>query len=478
MRVIILLSLLIPALAARCQKTVRLEDLFDRYLPESNAQKINQLARQQSIDRFELYRAGMRPQLGFNLQAPAYSKTSTQIVQPNGSIVFQSISQNNALVGLTLQQNIGLTGGTVFAMSELQRFDDFSFDTRSYNGIPVRIGFIQPVFGFNPYRWERLLQPLALQLGESAYNFERENIKGRIIQLYFDILIARENKSIALSNRANQMMLDTIAAARLEMGKISLEEKLQIETGLENAGILYESAAYEERAAIRALNAFLKTDQLDTSFIYLLPQQVMAQDIDASMLEIHMKLHAPVLLQNQYALEEARMNAAKTRVDYGFQANMTGSFGWARGSRELAEIYRSPFVEERLSLTLSVPIVDWGRARHANAIARSQVEIAGLNAAQGEAGLVTTLHNQVDFLNNIRQRITALETIRAKSESRYQISSERYVMGRISLTDLNLAREEKDRLRMDYLLALRDYFISIYEVRKLTGIDPLTNTKI
>ncbi len=59
-----------------------------------------------------------------------------------------------------------------------------------------------------------------------------------------------------------------------------------------------------------------------------------------------------------------------------------------------------------------------------------------------------------------------MNEIQQKSEERYNISNERYLLGKISLTDLNLAQQEKDQMKMAYIMALRDYWVSLYELRK------------
>ncbi|MBP7541037.1 MAG: hypothetical protein KA802_14045, partial [Saprospiraceae bacterium] len=144
------------------QNTMTLEEVINSYFERTNAAKINTIGKNIATSNFLLYKAGMKPQVSLNFQVPNYSKTSVQIVQPNGSIAFQSISQNNSLVGLQLEQAIPWTGGTFFALSELRRFDDFSTDFNSYNGIPIRLGINIPVLGFNPYKWDKLIQPLEL----------------------------------------------------------------------------------------------------------------------------------------------------------------------------------------------------------------------------------------------------------------------------------------------------------------------------
>lgn len=460
------------------QNTLSLDEVINSYFDKTNAAKINTIGKNIAASNFLLYKAGLKPQVSLNFQVPNYSKTSVQIVQPNGSIAFQSISQNNSMVGLQLQQAIPWTGGTFFAMSELQRFDDFSFDSKSYNGIPIRLGINIPVFGYNPYKWDKMIQPLLLNAALSTYTFEKENIKSNIVSLYFNVLIAQTAKQIALSNKLSHIRLDTIAIEKFELGKISKEEKLQIETGLENAEIILKQYEYDEVTAFNSLNSYLNKAQMDSTIKFLLPTaQIPAQINEEEIIKLAVSNY-PTLLRNKVNLLEAQAKIARTKTDYGIQANLYGSFGWARGSQQIREIYTEPFVEEQLSLTVAIPIVNWGSSGQANSIARDQLERAKLMDIQVEADFINDIKTQITFLRHSHLRINSLDEIQQKSEERYLISNERYVLGKISLTDLNLAQLEKDQMKMAYIMALRDYWVTIYELRKLTGYDFIKNSKI
>jgi len=474
----IILLLIICVNCGIAQNNLSLDEIINIYFDKTNASKVNTINKNIGNSIYSLYKAGLKPQVTLNFQAPNYTKTSQQIVQPNGSILFQSISQNNSLVGLQLQQAIPFTGGTFFAQSELRRFDDFSFDTKSYNGIPVRIGILQPVFGFNPYKWDNLIQPLELIAANAGYQFEKENIKSNIVQLYFNVLIAQTAKKIAFANNLSHIRLDTIAKEKFDLGKISREEKLQIETGLENSEIVLQQYKYDEITAFRSLNGYLNGSQLDSNTQFIIPQLLIPAVINEAEVINLARNNYPVLLRNKINILEAQRNMAKTKTDYGIQANLYASFGWARGSEQLEQIYTQPFIEQQVNLTVAIPIVNWGSARHANAIAKEQLERTKIVQQQSETDFINNIREQITFLNFSQTRIRSLDEIQHKSEERYNISNERYLLGKISLTDLNLAQQEKDQMKMSYIMALRDYWVSLYELRKFTGYDFINNLPI
>ena len=65
--------------------------------------------------------------------------------------------------------------------------------------------------------------------------------------------------------------------------------------------------------------------------------------------------------------------------------------------------------------------------------------------------------------------------ISAKSDTiaqkRYDVARNRYMLGKISITDLGLAQEAKDAAVVDYVRTLQQYWQSYYMLRRMTLYD-------
>jgi outer membrane protein TolC len=74
-----------------------------------------------------------------------------------------------------------------------------------------------------------------------------------------------------------------------------------------------------------------------------------------------------------------------------------------------------------------------------------------------------------------------LETSQKAQEiaiKRYDITKKRFVLGKITITDLNLALQEKDRSVLQYLNSLENFWVDYYTLRRLTLYDFIENKKI
>jgi outer membrane protein TolC len=460
---------IVAVMSTQAQQIVTLQDVLERtqssfFVSDARTQK--EIAQNQN----NLYLSQLKPQIGLDALVPNFIKTSREIVQPNGSVAFQSISQNNASASLYASQAISATGGRVFVQSDLQRFDDFTNEAKLYNGLPIRIGIEQPIFGYNPFKYGNKLADLQLEESRKQYNLDVERALLSATELYFNVLIAAENKSIAITNRAvNKGLLD-ITYERYKLGKVSKDEKLQLEIELKNSELNSTQAAYAHNFALSQLYTYLGLTP-DTSAVLQLPDDLPPFSIDMSELEAAVVSNSPLILAFYRRTLDADDFIAQQKADYGIKTHLFASYGYARGSQKLADVYQNPFDEQQVRLSISIPLVDWGRKKSAIRIAQLQQINEGNKIAQEELELKNNMRQAVYVLIQLQNEVELLRAIVETANQRSEISNQRYVLGDISITDLTIAQREKDKTRREYVTALRNYWVAYYQLRAITGYD-------
>jgi outer membrane protein len=146
--ILVILFLTAPCYKAWCagSDTVRLslQEVVGMAKANSIAAKQATTVKETRYWEWRSFRSNYQPQLALQGTLPGYTKTYTQIVQPNGTILFQPVHNNNSSLALNFSQGITATGGTIYGTTQLQRFDDFDRKNTLYNGIPYGIGYSQP----------------------------------------------------------------------------------------------------------------------------------------------------------------------------------------------------------------------------------------------------------------------------------------------------------------------------------------------
>lgn len=150
--------------------------------------------------QYRSYLSNYKPQLTLNGTLPNFNRTFQEVLQPDGTIEFRPVTNNNSSLTFSLNQQIAATGATIFVNSQLQRFDDFDRDFTLYNGLPIGIGIEQPLFAFNPLKWDKKTEPLRYEESKQNYIESLENIGLSATNRFFEFLISQVNLQIAESN--------------------------------------------------------------------------------------------------------------------------------------------------------------------------------------------------------------------------------------------------------------------------------------
>lgn len=455
----------------KSQDIITLEAVLKQVEEQSFAVKTAgyQMEIAQQANRF--YRSQLKPTVGLWGSLPNYSKTSSPIVQPDGSVSFQSIRQANSTVSLYAEQVISQTGGTVFLNTGLQRFDNFDADFKQYNGIPVRLGIRQPLFGYNPWKYQKSIQPLLLQEAQKTFNTQLEAALGQASSYYFDILIAKQNLDIAKTNEKVNQNLLTITEERLRLGKVSLDEKLQLEIELNVAKLSVSQANNQVEQAIARLNIFLGSTVNTTSATYEEPSMMTETTINMADLFNSYRQNRPEIIAYQRSIHQSENDIAQAKDRYGFQANIQVSIGLAKGAETIEAIYQNPFDEQQFTLSLQIPILDWGKKDAAIQQIKLQQKNTVATYDQQLLELENNIRQMAAVFTRLQNDISLLKEIMDKADERFNISNERYILGNIDITNLTIAQREKDQAKRNYINALKSYWGSYFQLRLLTGFD-------
>ena len=85
---------------------------------------------------------------------------------------------------------------------------------------------------------------------------------------------------------------------------------------------------------------------------------------------------------------------------------------------------------------------------------------------------------QVTLMGMLQQQVSLNARSDQIAAERFKIAQDRFLLSDLSITDLSIAIQEKDRAKRDYILVLRDYWRAYYTLRLLTLYDFEQNKKI
>lgn len=432
------------------------------------------LARHQfrgSYWQYRMHVANYLPKLSLEGDLVDFNRSLKKYQLSDGSYTYIKDYANAITMGLNLQQNIGLTGGSVFASSDLQRIDQFGENENSmYLSSPVQIGFRQPLSGYNELRWEKKIEPLRYEEAKKTYIDAMEGVAMRAVSYFFDLALAQINVDIARINYQNTDTLYKIARGRFNMGTIAENELLQLElrhlessTDLNQRGIELEIYKFQ-------LRSFLNfSPQTDIELVIPSEVPLMPVDIDKALTEA--KQNNPDMVQLERQLMEARQNVAMTKAEKGLDANLFASFGLTQSATEIPDAYKNPQDQQTFQVGIALPILDWGLGRGRYKMARSNQEMVNTRVQQSKIDFEQQVLLKVMQFNLQDDQLLIAAKADTVARSSYEISKQRFLIGKIDVLDLNVALEDKDVARRGYISALREFWTYYYEIRQLTQFD-------
>ena len=124
-----------------------------------------------------------------------------------------------------------------------------------------------------------------------------------------------------------------------------------------------------------------------------------------------------------------------------------------------------------MAIGVGIPLVDWGRNKAAIRQAKANQELTNVSVEQDEIAFEQEIYLQVMRFNMQKSRLAIAAKADTIAQRRFDVTKNRYYIGKISITDLNIAQNEKDMARMSYLAELRNFWASYFVIRRLTHWD-------
>ena len=416
------------------------------------------------------FKSNYKPRIEFGGTIPGFTRSFQEVIQPNGTVDFLSISNNNAAVNLSLQQSIALTGGTLFVGTSMQRFDDFKGETTLYSGSPVFIGLSQPLFQFNPLKWDKEIEPLRYTESQQQYLADLEEIALDAVDFFFNLMVAQINLNIAQTNLVNTDTVFKITEERFELGVASRNDVLQLKLETLKARKGLASAEQDVASARQRLRAFVGNRIGEKSNLNL-PEEIPNLNLSIERALQEAMNNLPNAIGFQRRKKEAARDIAEAKGENGFTASLTGSFGLTGRGNTIGDVYNNPQDREGLFLEFSFPIMDWGRAKSQMEMAKANQQLVHFEVEQDQLNLEQQIITQITLLEMYVQQVQLNTEADQVAQDRYQIAQDRFIIGDLSITDLSIALQEKDQAKRDYIRSLWDFWRSYYTVRFLTLYD-------
>lgn len=416
------------------------------------------------------YRADRLPEISISGTLPSYNDRYTSYMNEQGEYSFVRTHNLDANAELSISQNIPFTGGKIklgTSLDYMRQFEDGG--SNRFLAIPVALTLEQPVFGVNTFKWDNRIEPVRFAEAKAAFLSATEDVALSTVNLFFAMVMSRENVAIAEQNLDNANKLYAVAVEKRKMGQISENDLRQMELNVLDARSDLTDCRSTLKSDMFTLRSFLDLGE-DVTIVPVVPEDVPLSEIsydDALARALDNNKFARNIRRRQLEAdyEVAKAKGEMRRIDLYAQVGFTGT------DRNISDAYTRLRTNQLIEIGFEIPLLDWGKRRGKVKVAESNRRVTESRLRQESLDFNQQLFVLVERFGNQQQQLAIASRANEIADQRYHTNFETFMIGKISTLDLNDSQVKKDEGRRRYINELYKFWSYWYQIRSLTLYD-------
>lgn len=418
---------------------------------------------------YRTYKANRLPSLTLNMTPAQYNRDITKRYDSEQNLdIYRSQQSFQAYGNLAIRQNLDLTGGTFYLDTELGYMRSFGSNKYTqFTSVPIRLGYSQSLVGYNPFRWERKIEPLKYEKVKKEYLYNTEQVSEQVTTHFFALAMAQAEYDLAKENAVSTDTLYRIGMQRLKIAAISRADLLTLKLDVVNARNTLQNATSALKRAMFSLASFLNMEK-NTNIRVMLPSRPQSLTISVDEALQAAQVNNPKFLELRQSILEAEQSVDKAKKESRFNAGINASVGFNQVAEKIGEAYKRPMQQEMVSVSVSIPLVDWGVRKGKYNMAKNNLNVVKTSARQSEVSIEEEVIMTVSDFNIQQELVASAEEALNLAILAYNETRQRFIIGKADINSLTLSLNRQQEAQRNYISALQNYWLNYYKIRKLT----------
>lgn len=433
------------------------------------------------VSRYEYlsWQASRKPQISLQSTPVMYERYMTQrYVSTEDVDVYRQQRTFYSQAGISATQTMENWGGYFYGSTQLGFLRTFGDQNQTqFMTVPVAVGYKQDLLFYNPLKWAKKIEPLKLARAEKELVYGIETTSEEAVARFFTLALAQDQQRMAEEYLASCDTIYAIAERRYKIASIPKAELSMLELQKTNARTSLTNARIARNRAAKELATYLGMDRA-TDIELIIPSVIGSMHIDATEAIALARENNPTYLAKRQTIAEARREAERAKVEKNFSVSLDASVGLNQVADNFSEAYRNLLSQDKATITLSIPLKDWGKRKNAYLAARSTVDVA--ERAEQESARDIELEVALTVAD-FNERQSIVETSRQAltiAEDTYAQTLQRFIRAQANAYDLSLAQSHWQTARQNQIASLQNYWLSYFHLRRLTLYDYQHNKSI
>lgn len=418
---------------------------------------------------YRSFKANRLPSVNLSLTPAEYNRGFVTRYDSENDVDFYGVQRSYAANGtLSIEQNLDILGGRFFIESGLQYLRYLGDNPMNqFSSIPVRVGYRQDLLGYNPFHWEKKIEPVKYEKVKKEYLYNTEQISEEATSYFFSLAMAQAEYDLAVKNKVSADTLFIIGKKKFEIASISTDELYTLELEKINAENTLRNASLDLKRAMYSLVTYLNIDP-DTEVRLVLPERTHFYQLSAEEALMKARENNPVFLTNTQNILEAKQQLEKKKLESIFQASFAASIGFSQAANNFSGAFSNLMRSDMVSISLQIPILDWGVRKGRYRMAKNNLNVIEISSKQSEIAIEKDVVMAVNDFNLQQKLIDNARYALDLAEKAYNQTMTRFMEGTTDMNSLTLSSNRKDQANKNYIVALENYWLSYYKIRRLT----------
>lgn len=436
------LAAMLCALVLSCQsagaetRVLTLEEALEKAVLTTLPVQEGRLEYENSLLEYENYRKQYLPSLSLDI-SPFSFNHAMRILQDANTGAYSNVDNYSGQMGggLSVRQKIGLTGGTVSMSSTLSYIREFSRSNNSFSTSPFHFSYSQSLLGgYRRYRYEREKNELERQLAVKTYCSVISSERQKILTLYMDAYVDMLDRDLFTRNITIGDSVMLHARLKKMSGKITDYEYKQLELDLLNNRMMLQKAQMRYEQDIRKLSEEIGMEDICPVMPNYdqLPGRLEYADVHSLATS-----NNPRLLNDRLGRLNAEDRLAETLLNTGFNTDISVSYGLNQYANSFVPAYQRPSAQQSVSVTLKIPVFQWGINRNKRRIARNTYEQSELSRQQSERDFEDEIRDCILVYNHHTGMLSVACEKYALTQELHVQAARKFCVGKLSAIELS-----------------------------------------
>lgn len=454
------------------QRLMTLEQSVQEALQNSPEIVRARLNLERSRELLGAQRASLKSQFRLNVTPLEYSKNRSYNEPLQQWIDTETTSSSG---DLSIAQPILWTDGTVSLNNKFQWLDSESSlgggsgaETGFNNSLNLRLD--QPIFTYNKRKQQLKEIEFDYENAQLNYAIQALNVEKQVTQYFYDLYQKQMELITSLEEWENRKKSFEIIKNKVDAGLTAREEMMQAELDMMSS----QSTVQNNEVQLENIKDNYKQLMglpIEEEIMVIAEVSVLPVDVDLREASDYALSNRMEIRQRQISIELGQFDIIATNAQNEFEGNVALSVGLFGNDEKFPDIYNTVNNNQDVSLTLNIPLWDWGEKKAKMKAAQAALKEKEYNLDDEKKNIIMGIR-QVH--RNLRNTLIQIDIARKNEENAqltYEINLEKYKNGDLTSMDLNLFQNQLTEKKNTLTGALISYKMELLNMKLQTLYD-------